>query len=94
MADQKYPCPCCGTEVADEYVEGDSLCCYCRDINDPRLAPEVRRIRERAIGPRRCCLRRLRGGQSGHEPQQGELFLVTGEGDEHLGTFTDLRVDG
>lgn len=56
-----YPCPCCGGEVADTYVEGDAECCYCRDINDPRLAASIREARQRSAGVRRCCLRRLRG---------------------------------
>lgn len=78
MADAPYPCPCCGGAVADVYDERDAMCCYCRNIDDPRLAPEVRERRERVIGPRRCCLRRSRGLPSREKilSRQGELFGV------------------
>ena len=56
-----YPCPCCGGRVVDEHTEGDALCCWCRDIDDPRLAERVRAARLRRGGPRRCCLARSQG---------------------------------
>lgn len=44
-----YDCPGCGRRVVDMYVEGDALCCWCRDISDPRLSPRIVAIRnERA----------------------------------------------
>lgn len=56
-----YLCPCCSTTVADDYVEGDALCAWCRDLDDPRLSDRVRDARQRAPGLRRCCLARSRG---------------------------------
>jgi len=41
----EYDCPGCRRVVRDTYVEGDALCCWCRDINDPRLAPRIRDMR-------------------------------------------------
>lgn len=56
-----YECPCCGGRVFDEYVAGDALCCWCRDLSDPRLSERVRTMRESRPGPRLCCLARSRG---------------------------------
>lgn len=56
-----YHCPCCGSPVTDEYVEGDALCCWCRDIDDPRLSDRVRERRQRDGRERLCCQARLAG---------------------------------
>lgn len=68
--DGSYDCPCCGVRVVDEYTDGDSLCCWCRDIDDPRLSESVRQRRLAAAGPRICCLRRLKG-----KPPLGEALV-------------------
>ena len=47
-ADGEYDCPGCRRVVRDTYVEGDALCCWCRDINDPRLAPSIRAMRQQS----------------------------------------------
>lgn len=44
----EYDCPGCRRVVRDTYVEGDALCCWCRDINDPRLAPRIRAMRQQS----------------------------------------------
>lgn len=83
-----YGCPCCGTTVVDEYVEGDALCAWCRDLDDPRLAERVRERRAQRPGPRACCLRRHRG--QAVRPMPGEVCTRT----DGVPTEAEMRTHG